>query len=234
MASLAALISGSSGEPDFPAGPISGKFGQGRVKGFVSDGTFTVPDGVTAVRARLWGAGGAHDGGGGGFAIKEITGLTPGASIAVTVGECPDNNSDGGSSSFGAHLSATGGSNGDTGDGSGGTGTGGDFNSTGGTGGSSGGGGAAGVFGDGGDAGSPGNAGGGGSAIGAAGIGITGKENEPGQMDALDFLSTGGGSAEGGHAMNGGGGGKNSIGGFPAGGGDNNRKGGDGLVIVEW
>jgi hypothetical protein len=123
--------------------PISGTFGTGRITTFATSGTFIVPSGITAVRVRMWGAGGIgrytynglvgygySAGGGGGFAMKTIT-VSPGNSFAVTVGQSPS-----GSSSFGSSVSATGGANGTPlGDGSGGTGSGGDINFTGGAGG---------------------------------------------------------------------------------------------------
>jgi hypothetical protein len=63
---------------------------------FTGNGTFTIPAGVIAVKAILVGGGGAGGGstastsggggGGGGAALKWLTGLTPGNTIAVTVG----------------------------------------------------------------------------------------------------------------------------------------------------
>jgi hypothetical protein len=111
---------------NFPVNPISGTYGSGKIQLFSASGTFTRPTGVTNVRARCWGGGASSQGGGGGFAIKEIVGVT--ATVTVTVGAA------GGTSSFGAYVSATGGTSGANG--AGGVGTGGDFNSTGGTGGS--------------------------------------------------------------------------------------------------
>ena len=72
----------------------------------------------------MWGAGGCgglsggsgscYGGGGGGLAISEITSLTPGDTVAVTVGAgCRSYNGVGGTSSFGSFLSATGGNAGD-------------------------------------------------------------------------------------------------------------------------
>jgi hypothetical protein len=120
------------------AAPYAGSKGQV----FTSSGTFTVPTGVTAVKVTVVGGGGnggagnvstssPGGGGGGGVAIRYITGLTPGNTVAVTVGGV------GGTSSFGAYCSATGGVtpalNGAGG--AGGTATGGDINLSGGTGG---------------------------------------------------------------------------------------------------
>jgi len=123
---------------------------------FTSSGTFTVPANVTEVVVEVWGGGGggggphtasgggAGGGGAGGYAMKRITGLTPGATIAVTVGTGGSSQStvdtagfNGNSSSFGAYCSATGGTGGTPYGGpgtdvAGGTGTGGDINLTGG------------------------------------------------------------------------------------------------------
>jgi hypothetical protein len=92
------------------ANPVSGVFGTGRMQIYSANDTFTVPAGITSARARVWGAGGAgnssNGGGGGGFAMKVVTGLTPGGTVAITVGTTA-----GASSSFGAYCSATGGGN---------------------------------------------------------------------------------------------------------------------------
>jgi len=95
---------------------------------FTSSGNFVVPAGVTRVRATVVGGGGSgtfvpanesstpayfQGGGGGGTAIKVITGLVPGQSIAVTVGgggSGAPGPGQGGTSSFGAFCSASGGS----------------------------------------------------------------------------------------------------------------------------
>lgn len=93
---------------------------------------WTVPAGVTRVRVTVVGGGGgagesynggidaelsSGGGGGGGTAIKIITGLVPGSSINVTIGSGglqggppTGNGTPGGTSSFGTHCSATGGS----------------------------------------------------------------------------------------------------------------------------
>ena len=96
---------------------------------FTSSGTFTVPTGVTRVIAYVWGGGGGGGwgdgsggtyGGNGGFGAAYITGLSPGASITVTVGgggngaTYSGNGSTGSTSSFGSYLSCTGGSGGIT------------------------------------------------------------------------------------------------------------------------
>ena len=69
---------------------------------FTSDGTFTVPAGVTAVSVVVVGGGGGGGptpgpgygggGGGGALAYKNNISVTPGASITVTVGEPNFNN----------------------------------------------------------------------------------------------------------------------------------------------
>lgn len=101
------------------------------MQAFTSSGTFTVPAGVTQVEALVWGGGGGSmassgggvytgGGGGGGYSSKIITGLVPGATITVTVGAGGAASAsgvaggNGGTSSFGSHLSATGGSGGAT------------------------------------------------------------------------------------------------------------------------
>lgn len=145
--------------------PYTGVFGTGKTQWFMTNDTFTVPTGITSVRVRVWGAGGAtgadgyggqNGGGGGGFAMKTITGLTPGATVTITIGL-----TSGQTSSFGAYCSATGGGtrSGSAGAASPGAGSGGDINRSGGYGGVgaqsggyySGGGGAANWFGNGGD-----------------------------------------------------------------------------------
>jgi hypothetical protein len=88
---------------------------------FTSTGTFTVPAGVSAVKVTVVGGGGGGGrgldssssgggGGGAGFGFKWITGLTAGATVSVTVGAGGAQQTNGGTSSFGAYISATGGS----------------------------------------------------------------------------------------------------------------------------
>jgi hypothetical protein len=123
---------------------------------FTSNGTFTVPTGITTVKVTVVGGGaggvvggyynipgepsldmyyGGNGGGSGGSAIEYITGLTPGGTVAVTVGAAgAANGGTGGTSSFGAYCSATGGSGNN-----GGTGSGGNINVTGAPGGAGGG-----------------------------------------------------------------------------------------------
>lgn len=100
-----------------------------RAQLFTSSGTFTVPTSVTAVQVTIAGGGGGGSsgnnsgyygsaGGSGGFGVAWLTGLTPGASISVTVGNGGTGGiatggnvagTNGGTSSFGAYVSATGG-----------------------------------------------------------------------------------------------------------------------------
>jgi hypothetical protein len=128
---------------------------------FTSSGTFTVPAGVTAVKATVIGAGGGGGGtasgnsacgggggGGGGTSYVYVTGLTAGGTVTVTVGTAGTGGSGGaggagGTSSFGAYASSTGGGGGGYGTasaspsgGAGGAGSSGSLNLTGGSGGS--------------------------------------------------------------------------------------------------
>lgn len=125
---------------------------------FTSSGTFTVPANVTRIKVTVVGGGGGgssngnvqgrNGGGAGGTAIKWISGLTPGQQISVTVGlggagVNASTAGAGGTSSFGAYCSATGGNGGTAADPSsgygyavpGGVGSGGDINLYGGRGG---------------------------------------------------------------------------------------------------
>jgi hypothetical protein len=118
---------------------------------FTGSGNFVVPNGVTTVRVRVLGGGassGYHStmpgagGGAGGEALGVVSGLTAGQSIAVTVGAggvaltAPGAGNNGGTSSFGTYMSATGGTGGNGGTvtqfamagGAGGIGTGGQIN----------------------------------------------------------------------------------------------------------
>ncbi|HUB11002.1 MAG TPA: hypothetical protein VMB34_03520 [Acetobacteraceae bacterium] len=104
-------------------------FGSG-VQTFTQSGIFVVPSGVAQVEVEVWGGGsgsfasisgmptygGSGGGSGGGYARKRITGLAPGQSISVVVGAGGIGGTvqggaatAGGSSSFGAYVSATGG-----------------------------------------------------------------------------------------------------------------------------
>ena len=107
-------------------------FGNAMVKvySFPGSDTFTVPAGVSKIRVRVVGAGGggakanssapvvATGGGGGGYAVGVFS-VTPGTQYTVTVGaggagqpNTDTNGNPGGSTSFGALISATGGSGG--------------------------------------------------------------------------------------------------------------------------
>jgi hypothetical protein len=97
------------------------------IAAFTASGTFVVPEGVTAAKVTVIGGGGAGGthatqpaggGGAGGRAIGVVTGLVAGNSVPVTVGGGgqpaggPGYGGAGGTSSFGAWLSATGGAGG--------------------------------------------------------------------------------------------------------------------------
>jgi hypothetical protein len=201
----------------------SGSFGPSGSLGAVGTTNWTVPTGVTRVRVRCWGAGGggggsqaspsAAAGGGAGAYVEGVYSVTPGQVIAVTAGapgtgggsNTAANGVTGGSSSFGAFCSATGGVGG------GGASTGG-YQAAAGAGGAPTGGNVLNLVGTGGmsgfNVGSTGLGGGGGSAFACAG-------SHP-QL---------GGAGVGFPIAAGGGGGANAGGG---------ATGGAGLVIVEW
>ncbi len=244
--------------------PVTGQFGTGNVQFFAGiigtasvASTFVVPQGISSVRVRLWGAGSSGCGAGG-FAMKTIYGLVPGTSIVVTPGASSTASTTSFASSFGSYVSATG-ATGVTA----GTGVGGDVNYTGGTGVSPAGAGAPSIYGNGT---SSRNSSFGPSGFSGAGTvtstpannttggdGLFGKGGAsflPGSggffyalptsgMDSntlnLDAIGTGGGGACQQSGVNGGGGGGGSgNGGFPAGGGGaSSSVGGAGLVIVE-
>ena len=95
------------------------------VQSVTASGTFVVPVGVAQLEVELWGGGagsyasvsGIPSGGaaGGGYARKRVTGLTPGQSIAITIGAGGTAGAAGvaptvgGTTSFGSFASATGG-----------------------------------------------------------------------------------------------------------------------------
>ena len=132
------------------------------IQAFTTTGTntFTIPAGVTKVKVTVVGGGGGGagsvsainqggGGGAGGTSIETITGLTPGGTVTVTVGAggagiYSGTGTSGGTSSFGAYCSATGGAGGVTISGlggvggAGGVGSGGNVNLTGGSGGAGG------------------------------------------------------------------------------------------------
>jgi len=110
---------------------------------FTSSGTWTIPAGITKAKVTVIGGGGsgvasASGGGGGGGAIKYLSGLTPGNTIAVTVGAgaTAGAGAAGGTSSVASGtqtistVSATGGGGGGSpfGSAAGGVGSGGDIN----------------------------------------------------------------------------------------------------------
>jgi hypothetical protein len=112
------------------------QIGFSNVQVFTSNGTFTVPAGITRAKVTVIGGGGSGasgvggGGGGGGTAIKIVTGLTPAGTVTVTVGGVA------GTSSFGSYCSATGGATVTSiVGGAGGVGSSGDINLTGGGGG---------------------------------------------------------------------------------------------------
>lgn len=107
---------------------------QGQV--FTSSGTFTIPTGITAIKVTTQGGGGGGgganhgncgnqgtggNGGGGGCAIKFLTSLTPGNTLAVTVGGGGNSNAAGGNSTVASGtqsittIQGTGGSGGNSG-----------------------------------------------------------------------------------------------------------------------
>lgn len=134
------LTSAGSGAAPTWASPAAGGFSNMDV--FTASGSWSVPAGITKCKVTVVGGGGGGDndgggGGGGGTAIKIVSGLTPGASITVTIGAGGAANSgNGGTTSFGAYCSASGGTNPTNNDrgGIGGIGSSGDLNIRGGDG----------------------------------------------------------------------------------------------------
>ena len=122
-----AAINGSASEV-FNASNLYASTGVfSNIQVFTSSGTFTVPTGVTKIRAKVWGAGGAGGsstsldnpggGGGGGGYGEGIFSVTPGQQLQITVGA--GGYGSGGSSSVGTLITSTGGSIGGTGSASG-------------------------------------------------------------------------------------------------------------------
>jgi hypothetical protein len=160
VGSTGQVLTVAGGVPTWAAaggGGASGVSGQA----FTSNGTFTIPTGVTALKVTVVGGGGgtgsgqgsaccgsgsSGGGGGGGAAIKYLTGLTAGNTLAVTIGGGGGVTATGGTSSVASGtqsittISASGGSgtpnqNANTGNGGiGGIGSNGDINIRGGTG----------------------------------------------------------------------------------------------------
>lgn len=130
-------------------------FGSMAVQSYAANGTWTKPSGLLYAVVEVWGAGGSGGGSntsangcggaGGGYSRKLIPAASLGVSETVTVGSggaaiaanTNSNGNAGGTSSFGAHCSATGGGGGVSGNGGGGgdstpgSGSGGDLNVTG-------------------------------------------------------------------------------------------------------
>jgi hypothetical protein len=130
---------GAGSAPTFQA--AAGGGGLKSVQVFTSSGTWTKPTDIGSVRVQLvaGGAAGNHSGyggGAGGYSEKFID-VSSISSVTVTVAAAVAGNTAGNSSSFGTHLSATGGFKGGAGafGGLGGVGTGGDINTYGGGGG---------------------------------------------------------------------------------------------------
>jgi hypothetical protein len=105
---------------------VSGYTGPQGMQVFTGSGTFTVPSGITSVQVTVVGGGGGVNvssgnpmsrSAAGGMSKRVVTGLTPGGTVSVTVGGVGGNTSGsvanrgatGGTSSFGAFCSATGG-----------------------------------------------------------------------------------------------------------------------------
>ena len=123
MATLSSLVGGSSGGFTDGARNATEMWNSFKSGGY----TWTVPanfDNSVSVKVYCWGCGGnsgqddssgnSYGGGGGGLAIKEVTGLSAGDTVAVTIGEAGNktHNSRGGITSFGSHCSANGGNDG--------------------------------------------------------------------------------------------------------------------------
>lgn len=85
---------------------------------FTSDGTFTVPAGVTKILITAFGAGGGGKGGAGGqggdFIIKKAYSVTPATVIPITIGIGGDAQADGGSTVIGNIVTLAGGGKGNS------------------------------------------------------------------------------------------------------------------------
>ena len=181
---------------------------------------WVAPPGVTVVKLRLWGGGGAGGagnggaggGGAGGGALEGFVSVTPGTSYPVTVGAGGTNGGPGGTSSFGTIASVTGGGAGSPGS-AGGAGNGAGY-------------GAVGLaYGPG-----TGTVGGvGQNALATSGIWISGAGGAARvAAGAPSAMAASGGSAAGTAGVLAGSGGSGGLGTGPGG------NGADGIVIVEW
>ena len=122
MATLSSLVGGGSG-----GGFTDGARNTTEMWNSYGSYTWTVPtnfDSSIALKIYCWGAGGnsgiddsqgnSYGGGGGGLSIKEVTSLSAGDTVAVTIGEASNgaHDSRGGVTSFGGHCSANAGNDG--------------------------------------------------------------------------------------------------------------------------
>lgn len=82
----AGIADGAVTAAKLAAGAVSNAYVGGRGQVFTSNGTFTIPTGITAVKVTVVAGGGSGTGGGGGAAVQYFTGLTSGNTLAVTVG----------------------------------------------------------------------------------------------------------------------------------------------------
>jgi len=220
----------------------------GRGQVFTTSGTFTIPTGVTAIKATIVGGGGtggnanatgtgtgAGGGGGGGVAYKFLTSLTPGNTISVTVGGAAGSSSIASGTQSITTVTASGGAStantsSTNSGGAGGTTTNADLGITGGVGGN-------GASDNGCGCNRRGLGGGGGAAGGSAGINGTllGTNAFDIQIGGGGPWGAGGkGGANGGNASAGRGYGSGGGGGGSSGGGSNGSAGLSGVVIIEF
>src|SRR5665213_1898446 len=86
-------------------------FAQGSLP-FTSNGTFTLPPGVTSITVEAWGGGAGGNfnvyGGGGGGAYSKITISNPNSSYSVVIGGGGAAGANGGNTTFGSVLTANG------------------------------------------------------------------------------------------------------------------------------
>ena len=108
-------------------GAVTITSGGGKGQAFTSNGTFTIPTGITTIKVTVVGGGGnggaatysgtcnngsAAGGGGGGAAISYLTGLTPANTLSVTVGGAGGTSSVASGTQSISTISATGGATG--------------------------------------------------------------------------------------------------------------------------